>query len=443
MSKITIQSLRKVHGSCIPHTSVSRPEYSGWRKDQLSWKETVCIGDWSFVLQAFLEGPEAVQLIKDYSVNSLENFKAGQAKHLISCNKDGKVIGDGILLKIDKDKFCISAGLVDRWFDYILSLGNYKNVVLSYQPPGKTSIFQVAGPNALCLIEEVASESLRDIKFMHFRNIKIGGRDVRAINGLTMAGEIGFELQYPSEFKYDVYDTIIDAGKKYGIEKLGYRSHQINHLEACFPTIGYHYLPAIFGDEMTDFRKFLSTFPFGIKLKISGSYEGNDVSDYCHSPVEMGWVKNINFDHEFLGKEALEEEVAHPRRKIVTLEYNKEDVIDIYTSYFEEGEPYSFMNIPAQYQQVVGTDAVLKDGEEVGTSASPGYSYFYRKMLALAYIDVKYSKPGLDVEVLWGNPGTRQKNIRAKVAKAPYKKDKRKTDFNTLPERDAILKDSP
>ena len=42
---------------------------------------------------------------------------------------------------------------------------------------------------------------------------------------------------------------------------------------------------------------------------------------------------------------------------------------------------------------------------------------------------------GSNVEVLWGNLGKRQKIVRATVAQAPYKADKRKTKLNTLPKR--------
>ena len=41
-------------------------------------------------------------------------------------------------------------------------------------------------------------------------------------------------------------------------------------------------------------------------------------------------------------------------------------------------------------------------------------------------------KPGTEVTVVWGNPGEPQKEIRAMVAPAPYKKDNRRTDVNKL-----------
>jgi len=77
----------------------------------------------------------------------------------------------------------------------------------------------------------------------------------------------------------------------------------------------------------------------GLSIKINGSFDGNDISDYYRSPVEMGWARNIKFDHEFIGRKALKAEVANPKRTIVTLEFNSDDMIDIYASMFRKGEP--------------------------------------------------------------------------------------------------------
>jgi vanillate/3-O-methylgallate O-demethylase len=128
----------------------------------------------------------------------------------------------------------------------------------------------------------------------------------------------------------------------------------------------------------------------------------------------------------------LEKEIKNPRRKVATLDLNRDDVLDVYASYFETGEPYEFINIPHQVMQTVQADTVTKDGRSIGISTNPAYSYYFRKMLTIAYIDVHIDL-GTQVEVLWGNPGTRQKVIRATVAQAPYKPDKRKSELNTLP----------
>jgi vanillate/3-O-methylgallate O-demethylase len=190
MSKEIIQSLRSTESACLPFAETILPEYTDWREEQMASKESVCIGNWSFAGWAYLEGPGATQLLQDHAVNSFRDCPIGQVKHLVGCTEAGKVIGEGILMKLGEEKFKMAT--LPYWH-YIASLHKY-DAVLTLEPAGTTAIFQVCGPRSVQLLEEVANESLRDIPFMHFRAIKIGDRDVLATNGLTMSGEIGLEL---------------------------------------------------------------------------------------------------------------------------------------------------------------------------------------------------------------------------------------------------------
>ena len=56
-------------------------------------------------------------------------------------------------------------------------------------------------------------------------------------------------------------------------------------------------------------------------------------------------------------------------------------------------------------------------------------------MISLCMIDIEHSEIGTDVVVLWGDPGTRQKEIRAKVARFPYLDVERNSeiDVNKIP----------
>jgi vanillate/3-O-methylgallate O-demethylase len=192
-------------------------------------------------------------------------------------------------------------------------------------------------------------------------------------------------------------------------------------------------------EEMREFRaEWNKTAAGRRRLKmpvITGSFEGEDISDYCHSPVELGWIRNIKFDHQFVGREALEKEVASPRRKIVSLEYDSDDIIDIFASQFRDADPYEFMNIPIQFKTETRHDKVLRNGKLVGVATHPAFSFYYQKSITLAYLDCDCLEPGTKVDVMWGIPGKRQKKIRATVARAPYKPDTRKVDLNTLPKK--------
>jgi vanillate/3-O-methylgallate O-demethylase len=269
---------------------------------------------------------------------------------------------------------------------------------------------------------------------MHSGKIKIRGHDVLALRQ-GMAGEIGFELQGPIQFSKEIYDAILEAGNDFGIRRLGGRAVFINHLEACFPTIIVDYCPAIFDDEMTEYRQeFAAAMPaVSSTFNIAGSFEAHDIRAWYRSPVELGWTKNIKFDHDFIGREALQAEVANPKRTMRTLVWNSEDVADVYASLFRS-ESYDYMEMPRDQRGFMYMDKVVKDRKPVGVSSSRGYSYYFKKMLSLCTIDVAQGKPGTEVTVVWGNPGRPQKDIRAVVAPAPYKKDNRRLDLTSLPQ---------
>src|SRR5918993_2133220 len=82
-------------------------EYTDWIDESMSWKETCYIGDWSFLWERRFKGPDALKLFSDISVNSFAKFDIGQSKHVIHTNKDGKVIHEGILSRLDNDEFML------------------------------------------------------------------------------------------------------------------------------------------------------------------------------------------------------------------------------------------------------------------------------------------------------------------------------------------------
>ncbi|MBM6593153.1 aminomethyltransferase family protein [Microvirga pudoricolor] len=421
---MNIQEMRRTPAGYFT-TRWGLPEYTDWIDESMSWKENCYIGDWSFLWERRFRGPDALKLFSDTSVNSFAKFDINQSKHVIHTTEQGKVIAEGILTRLGDDEFMLF-GRGTFWVDYKLRHGTYN----ATSQVDDWFNFQVSGPKALAVVEKASGQNLRDIKFMRNGNITINGRDVLALRQ-GMAGEPGFELQGPTEYAAEIYDAILKAGEEFGIRRLGGRAAFINHLEACFPTIVTDYLPAIFHDEMKEYlAEFKAAMPgFASTFNIAGSFEADDVSAWYRSPVELGWAKNIKFDHDFIGREALEHEVANPKRVMRTLVWNPDDVVDVYASLFRKDRPYHFMEMPRDQRGFMYADKVVQNGVEVGVSTSRGYSYYFREMLSLCTISVEKSEPGTQVDVVWGNPGEPQKTVRATVAPAPYKEDHRRVDL--------------
>src|SRR3546814_17614939 len=59
---------------------------------------------------------------------------------------------------------------------------------------------------------------------------------------------------------------------------------------------------------------------------------GNDLQSRFMTPYDVDWGFLVNFNHDFMGKAALEKIAQNPPRKIVKLEWNAEDVGSAYRS---------------------------------------------------------------------------------------------------------------
>ena len=62
-----------------------------------------------------------------------------------------------------------------------------------------------------------------------------------------------------------------------------------------------------------------------------------NIEDYYVTPYEMGYGSFVKFDHDFVGRAALEKIAGSPQRKKVTLEWNRDDLLKVVASAFEEG----------------------------------------------------------------------------------------------------------
>ena len=138
----------------------------------------------------------------------------------------------------------------------------------------------------------------------------------------------------------------------------------------------------------------------------------------------------VKFDHDFIGREALEKIAGKPKRKKVTLSWNGDDVARAFGSLFQKGNAAKYIDLPLSNYSTLPNDKVLKGDKMVGVSTFSGYSYNERSMLSLAIVDVEQSEPGTEVTLVWGEEGGgsskpvverhKQVHFRATVAPAPY-----------------------
>jgi vanillate/3-O-methylgallate O-demethylase len=411
-------------------------EITNWIEEQRSWRETVAFADQSYhMTDHYVEGPDALEFYSDFAVNNFDNAEPGKAKQLVVANPNGKHIGDAIWFHLDDETFLsVGSRPAHNWLQYQIETGDYDVTGEIQGRPVQTGDdpnnfrFQVQGPEAIDVMQDVSDEPLPDLGFFNFDTISIEGHEVNLLRH-GMAGEAGFEFWGPYEKGDEIKEIVMDAGEEYGIKHLGAESYQTpNSILGWIPLV----VPAIFDEGMEEYLEWLDVGD-GL-LSIGGSFESDDITDYYFTPTELGYGHIIDTDGDYCGSEALAEEAGDPAREKVTLVWDPEDVVDVFASLFRDGETYQFMDFPHPRSAACPYDEVLVEGDHVGVSTDKSYIYNERDFISLAVIDTDYSEPGTEVTLVWGDPEDNdnkrierhtQKEITATVANAPYSEDKR------------------
>jgi vanillate/3-O-methylgallate O-demethylase len=422
---------------------VVAPEFSNWRAEQEAWRKSAVLFDQSHHMdEVIVEGPQATEFLAYHGINAFGNFSLNRAKHYVPVTPEGHVIGDHIIFREREDKYIlVGRAPTSNWLMFAASYGKW-NVRLRYdprspsRPEGERVLrehyrFQIQGPDAPKIFEKMNGGPIPDIKFFHVDWINIGSKKVQALRH-GMSGAPGLEVWGPYKDKDYIHSTILQAARDAGVNlvQCGSRAYSTNTLESGWIPSP---LPGIYtGDGMTKaFREWVGTDMYESAGSIGGSFVSDNIEDYYTNPFELGYDFYIGWKKDdFVGKAALEKIKAEgPKRKKVTFEWNREDVLKVIASSFEQGTPYKWIDFPQPNYASSSADMVVNDdGKMVGMSMFNGYSFNERCLLSLGVVstDVQVN----DVLTLkWGEPEPtgktstethKQAEIRVRVAETPY-----------------------
>mgnify|MGYP000371509526 CR=1 FL=1 len=414
-------------------------EHTNWIEEVRSWRGSASLSDLSHHQKdLYVEGPGALDVFADLGVNNFEGFEPGQAKQFVACNPNGYLIGDAILFYLDDEELKLTGTpIAPNWVEYNLERGDYDATAYADEryhdkdEPHDTFRYQLQGPNALDVMRDAVEGSLPEISFFNFDEVTISGVDVHALKH-SMASNVGFEIWGPWEEHKTVRDALVSAGEPHGLRQLGEKSYKAQGQEKGWIA---RPVPAIFGDEMRAYREWLDADSYEAISTLGGSFDPDDISEYYLNPIELGYERFVDFERDFVGREALREMTEEPQRQKVTLVWDDADVLDLFASLLEHGETYKYFDLSMPYWAVFHYDEVRSGGETVGVSKYFGYSYNERVVLSLALVDPEHAEPGTEVTLVWGEPDGESANpkveshtqteITATVAPNPYVKASR------------------
>jgi dimethylglycine dehydrogenase len=164
---------------------------------------------------------------------------------------------------------------------------------------------------------------------------------------MTYTGDLGYEIWMQPEYQRYLFDLLCEAGHEFDMRLFGFRALITMRLEKNFGTWFREYRP-------------------------------------IYTPLEAGMDRVLKFDHDFVGRAAVEAEIAGggPKRKL--------------TMFVVEPDPDS----PAD---VIGDEPVWHNGQVVGWITSGGYAHYSGVSLAWGYIPSELSvagTTGFDIEII-------------------------------------------
>jgi len=413
------------------------PEYTNWRDEQIAWQKTCVLFNQSYhMVELVVEGRDAAKLLSHLAYNSFKGFAVGKAKQFAPCSYDGYIIGDVIMFYTAENQFVlVGRAPAINWVEFHAATGGYdvrlerdERTAMRKDPSRRRSYrFQIQGPNAMKVIAKAIGKPVPDVKFFTMDRLTIAGRTMWALRH-GMAGQPGLELFGPWDEGEEVRQALIEAGKDYGMHLVGGRAYSSNTVESGWIPSP---LPAVYtGESMKKYREWLPAEGYEAKASIGGSFYSDRIEDYYLTPWDIGYGNFVKFDHDFIGREALEKIAGKDHRKKVTLALDSDDVLRVIGSMYTKGDRFKYMDLPSAVYAMHPYDQVLVKGEPAGLSTWISYSANEGKWLTLAIVDPQHSTPGTSASLVWGEPGGGsakpaverhvQTEIQAVVSPVPY-----------------------
>lgn len=411
-------------------------EISGAFNETLAARETAWLGVSLCGSPTFeIWGPDAVKFLNYHCVNrDWGKLKPGASRHAIMCNEKGNMIADGVAYITEEGHYRTYwlAPMIAYYAENSDMDIQYKDVT------NEEYFFQIDGPKSLEIMEKACQCDLHDLKFAHNKVVTCAGSPM-IIHRLGMSGALAYEMHGAPEFAEAVYSKICEAGEEFGLVRAGIRSYTMNHSQS-YVNQNIHFLFDL-DNSGEDFRQYCNIHGREFQTRL-GSLA--DMPEKYHiTPYDAGWGSLVNFDHEFIGKEALLKIKQECRTKVVTLIWDPDDCAQVYASQFRgmDVEPADVIDRPRdttdgrrkeQFPGMITVANKIYAGDKmIGFASNRTNDYYHRAIIAVAFIDEDYAGIGTEVKVLWGTPGTPQYWIKAKVAEFPlYNEELRNETFN-------------
>ena len=190
-------------------------------------------------------GPGAAEFLNRLYINNWSNLAVGRCRYGILCRDDGFVYDDGVIARMAGDRFHVTTttGGAPRVFammeDYRQTEWPELEVWLT-STTEQWAVIAVQGPHARRLLEPLVSGIDLSAAAMPHMSVASGficGVPTRLFR-VSFSGELGFEVNVPSDYGLAVWEAIHAAGADHGITVYGTETMHVLRAEKGYIIVG-------------------------------------------------------------------------------------------------------------------------------------------------------------------------------------------------------------
>lgn len=271
------------------------------RSEHMAVRNTV---GWYYWTHQLLEitGPDVVAFLDSLYPGNIASLAVGRDRYTTMLNEQGEIIDDVVIMHVSEGTYWVStlyATKTDDWWYY--HQGDYD--VEWTEITEDWAMLAVQGPRSRDVIETLCTKSVVGQKFFEIRDNEINGISVK----INRAGYTGEKWGYEIYMSPDDLETI-EAAVNAEVTRNG-------------------------GKRVTEFQVMAWTLPTE-----AGIYYMRDLAHT--NPIEVGLDKNICWNKDFIGKDALlKVKETGAEREMVGFEVLADDFYIRAKQYGGPGEP--------------------------------------------------------------------------------------------------------
>ena len=330
-------------------------------KEYFAFREAAGLIDVTPLFKYEVHGKDAVRLLCRMMVKDISKLKVGVVTYCYWHDDQREMIDDGTVTRLDEDYYRVTAA--DPSFYWLQQLSRGMDVTIE-DSSAQLAAVAVQGPNARNILKACTDANLDELKFFRVTKARMDGLETW-ITRTGYTGDLGYEVWVKNDGALKLWDSIMAAGRAFGIEPAGLDALDMTRIEAGFIMMGVDYFSA---PHVT-------------------------LDSLKSSPFEAGLGWCVNLDREpFVGQQALrrEKERGSPWQ-LMGLEFDRDYLESLYEKH----------GLPPVLPAEACRDPlpVYSGNRQVGQVTSNTWSPILKKYIALASLQTPFAQAGTKLQV--------------------------------------------